>query len=347
MGRTFSIVQLMVSKSIVAGVMALLVLVFTSCERVYFGADGASRDPQLNLDYLWTQADEQYTYFELKGVNWDSLHTFYAGQLSDGMSEDSLFLVLGAMLSELKDDHVNLFSPFNVSRFGVQYLAPDQFDWRRLQDYYLGYDYYISGPFAHTFLDSGRLAYVRMSSFTGNISSINLDVLLERYRDTEGLILDLRENGGGRISDVYALLSRFIDEEVLLYYSQIKNGPGWGELTEPQPVYLQPHSGTTYLKPVVLLTDRGTYSSGSLTALGAHAIERITLLGDTTGGGLGMPNGGQLPNGWTYRFSITRTLNLALQQDWEYGVPPDTTVRLDPSAPNTDEILEAAMAILR
>jgi len=32
----------------------------------------------------------------------------------------------------------------------------------------------------------------------------------------------------------------------------------------------------------------------------------MVLIGDTTGGGWGLPNGGQLPNGWTYRLSITK-----------------------------------------
>ena len=46
-------------------------------------------------------------------------------------------------------------------------------------------------------------------------------------------------------------------------------------------------------------------------ALSTTAYDNMFCVGDTTGGGLGMPNGGELPNGWRYRFSVTRTLGIA------------------------------------
>jgi C-terminal processing protease CtpA/Prc len=66
----------------------------------------------------------------------------------------------------------------------------------------------------------------------------------------------------------------------------------------------------------------------------------MVLLGDTTGGGLGMPNGGQLPNGWTYRFSVTQSLTLGKSPAYENGVPPDIHVSFDWNVLSTDEILE-------
>ena len=51
-------------------------------------------------------------------------------------------------------------------------------------------------------------------------------------------------------------------------------------------------------------------------------------MGDTTGGGLGLPTCGTLPNGWVYRFSITRTLALD-GCNYENGVPPDILLPFD------------------
>jgi C-terminal processing protease CtpA/Prc len=92
----------------------------------------------------------------------------------------------------------------------------------------------------------------------------------------------------------------------------------------------------------MMLIDRGTYSAGSFTALSTRAIPRITLVGDTTGGGLGLPNGGQLPNGWTYRFSITQTLDANLNNEYESGVPPDIRVITNLSDRTKDEVIERA-----
>jgi hypothetical protein len=62
-----------------------------------------------------------------------------------------------------------------------------------------------------------------------------------------------------------------------------------------------------------------------------------------TGGGLGLPNGGQLPNGWTYRFSVTQTLDLQLNNSFEEGVPPDIYQLFDWNNLMKDEILERAI----
>jgi hypothetical protein len=71
--------------------------------------------------------------------------------------------------------------------------------------------------------------------------------------------------------------------------------------------------------------------------------DNIRLFGDYSGGGLGLPNGGALPNGWTYRFSITRTIALD-GGNYENGVPPEEHVLLDPSctAQGIDNVIEAA-----
>ena len=97
---------------------------------------------------------------------------------------------------------------------------------------------------------------------------------------------------------------------------------------------------------MAVLTDRGTYSAGSFTSIATKAIPNIILMGDTTGGGLGLPNGGQLPNGWTYRFSITQALTLDKSPAYENGVPPDVHVLFDWSDRTKDEVIERALVEL-
>ena len=320
---------------------------FTSCEKVLFEEDLASTDPQKNFDYLWNEVNEKYSYFDLKGIDWDAIKTEYSAQLSDDMTEDELFNVLGGMLTELEDDHTNLISNFNISFFGTNFLGQDNFYRRLIQDNYLDQDYYISGPFAHDFIDNNEIGYIYFPSFQGTVDETNIDFILERYKDTNGLILDLRENGGGAVIDIFSILSRFVEEKTLTNYSRIKNGPGRNDFSEAEPVYVEPYNGIRYTKPVIMLIDRGTYSAGSFTALATKAIPNITLMGDTTGGGLGLPNGGQLPNGWTYRFSITQALTLDKSPDYENGVPPDIEVLFDWNDLTTDEVLERAILELQ
>lgn len=322
-------------------------LFFTSCEKAIFEEDLASTNPKENFEYLWNECNEKYSYFDVKNIDWNSIKSKYAAKIYDGMSQDSLFKVLGGMLTELKDDHTNLISNFNISTFRVDYLGQDNFDWRIIEDNYLSRDYYISGPFSHNYLDNKKIGYIRFPSFPGTVDPNNLDFVLERYKNTKGLILDLRENGGGAVTDIFAILSRFVESKTLVNYSRIKTGPGHNEFSDAKPVYVSPYSGIRYKNKVVVLVDRGTYSAGSFFSLATKALPNMILVGDTTGGGLGLPNGGQLPNGWTYRFSITQALTLDKSPDYENGVPPDIKVLFDWNDLTKDEILERAILELQ
>ena len=59
-----------------------------------------------------------------------------------------------------------------------------------------------------------------------------------------------------------------------------------------------------------------------------------------------MPNGGQMPNGWRYRFSITQTLSLDGSSEFENGVPPDSQIYFNWPDRTRDEVPEAAIAEL-
>lgn len=324
-----------------------LLVIFTSCEKIWFEDEMQTQDPYTNFDHLWQVCRDKYAYFELKQIDWDQVRSKYRPRLQPGMSQEALFKVLGGMLTELKDDHTNLKSNFDVSRFGVVYTAQDHFDWRIVVDHYLTSKFLITGPFQHDFINETNIGYIRFSDFTGTMNNEHLDFILRRYQEAEGLIVDIRENGGGDMDDIFTLLSRFIDEKTLLYYSRIKTGPGKNDFSKAEPVSLKPHSGIRFRKKVALLTDRGTYSAGSFTALATQAIPNITRIGHTTGGGLGVPNGGQLPNGWSYRFSITQTLSLDKKPDFEQGVPPDIYAKFEWDDLTRDEILDKAIHFIK
>ena len=323
------------------------IFLLSSCEKVIFEDDIATDNPFKNFEYLWNECDQKYSYFDVKGIDWDAIKVKYEAKLYEGMSDDSLFNVMGDMLNELRDDHVNLKSNFNQSGYDVSQFGQDNFDFRIITDHYLSDRVYYTGPFIHDFIDNGEIGYIRYGAFTGSIDKTNIDFVLNRYKNTKGLILDLRENGGGVSTDVFALLSRFVDSDVTIYYSRIKDGPEHDDFSEPEAVHLHPYDGIRYHKKVIVLVDRGTFSAGSFTSLATKAIPNMVLMGDTTGGGLGSPNGGQLPNGWTYRFSITQTLTLDKSPDYENGVPPDITVLLDWSDLTKDEVIDRAILELQ
>ena len=320
---------------------------FTSCEKAFMKPD-ESADPVNVFEYLWNRVDQLYTYFDLRGVDWDSVHTVYRPMVYDGMSDDSLFSVCAAMLNTLRDGHTNLFSDFDIMRSDtISYWMSEYncFDQDVVLQHYLTLIYHQTGSIKHNAIRNGKVAYLRYSSFSSQITEEDLKYITERYKDCDGLILDLRQNGGGSVSNMYRLVSMFDCHEQPLYSTQWKAGPEHNNFTALKTSYAPESSclEKPYTKPVAVLIDRGSYSATSHFAICTQAFDNVKTFGDYSGGGLGLPNGGMLPNGWTYRFSCSRSIALD-GGNYENGVPPDVRVLLDPAAvaQGKDNIIETA-----
>lgn len=320
----------------------LFTLTILSCEKALFKKNKASSDTHTNFEYLWQEVDKKYSYFELKNINWDSIKTVYSSQITSNTNDYQLFDILGSMLNELKDDHTNLISPFNVSRYDIALNSEANFRMRTIEEYYTTSPQY-SGSFFHDFISNREIGYIRYSSFSSSISNAVLDYILTRYQNTKGLIIDLRENGGGSIVNVPALLERFAPERKLVGYFRTRDGENHNDFTENSNYYIGSYDGVRYEKPVMVLIDRGSYSATTMFALATKPFSNIKLIGDSTGGGGGLPNGGQLPNGWTYRFSISQLLDLNEDNYAESGVPADIQVAFDWTDLTKDEIIERAI----
>ena len=328
--------------------LCFVTMSLASCERAFMPSDEPS-NPVNVFDYLWNKVDQQYAFFDVKGVNWDSVREVYRPKVYDDMDDDSLFRVCAAILNTLEDGHTNLVSPFDVSHSDSVYYrmyAERNINTEVVVLNYLTANYHTTGSIAHNAIRDGRVAYLRYSSFMDDISESDLKYLFEdRYKDCDGVILDLRQNGGGNILNIGLLLSIFDNHEQELYRTQIKSGPEHDAFTELETVHATKNCilERPYNKRVAVLIDRGSYSATSFFSLCTMAYPNIRLIGDYSGGGLGLPNGGALPNGWTYRFSITRTIALD-GGNYENGVPPADRVILDPTctAQGMDNVIEAA-----
>lgn len=326
-------------------------LLFCGCEKLLMDDDIASTKVS-TFEYLWTRVDQMYSNFDIKEVDWQVVHDTTLPKVEACSTNVQLFRTLADMLNTLNDGHVNLFSGFDVSRSTALYrtmLERKNIDIGVVQQYYLGYDYHTTGGLAHQCIADSQVTYVRYGSFMSTVSTSVVNYVFNLYPRSHGVILDLRQNGGGEVENVWRILRLFPGTGQLLYTTRIKDGPGREDFSKPQAVYapLLAQGYEAYDKPVCVLIDRGSYSAASDFALCVRTYPNVTLVGDTTGGGLGLPTSGDLPNGWRYRFSVTRTLD-PQGINYENGVPPDTVVLLAPSSTqqHRDNVIETAVAII-
>jgi len=330
--------------------LLLTLLLLGSCKKVFIHEDVAN-NPQENFDYLWNDIQNRYSYLNYKGVDWNEVYDTLSPKIQEGMSSTSLFSVLATMLNTLQDGHVNLQSWFNVSNYFPIFLSsPQDYNSRLVLERYLlrvPSRYYVTGGLQHTVIDTlgVRIGYIRYSSFVNTVHDYDMSFIISRFLgdSCDGVIIDVRSNGGGDVGNVLPLADHFVDQERLAYFSQIKTGAG-ENFGDNEDVYLEPASDYLFTKRVAVLSNRNSYSATSLFCLSMKALPYVRMIGDSTGGGLGAPTYGELPNGWTYRFSVTRTLS-PNGDNWEGGVPADILIDLDPTAEENgfDSIIERAI----
>ena len=282
--------------------------------------------PQGNFEALWQIIDEHYCFFDYKNVDWNAIYNIYKVRASDNINREQLFEVLTDMLSELRDGHVNLYSAFDYGRYWRWHEDyPSNFS-DTLQRRYLGTDYRIAGGLQYKILDD-NVGYVYYGSFNSAVGESNLDEVIQHLMFCQGMILDIRGNGGGNLTYAEKLAARFCNEKTLVGYMQHKTGKGHNDFSAEEPQYIEPSSNLRWQKPVVLLTNREVFSAANEFTKFMRCMPQVTVVGDQTGGGSGLPFTATLPNGWTVRFSACPSYDRNHQQT-EFGIAPDYNVAL-------------------
>lgn len=305
-------------------------------------------DPYGNFDALWSILDEHYCFFAYKDVDWQEVRTRYRAKLHDDITNRELFDLCSDMLKELKDGHTNLISSYDVSRYWIWEQYPVNYDERLINEHYLHFNYRTASGIKYSILDN-NYAYMYYGDFTSGIGDGNLDIVLNTLETSDGLIIDVRDNGGGYLTNVETLVGRFIDERTYAGSIQHKTGKGHNEFSDPYDYYFEPaHGRVHYNKPIVVLTNRGSFSATNNFVSIMKSLPNVTIVGDVTGGGCGLPFTSELPNGWSIRFSAAPITGPDGKLT-EFGVEPDVKVDMTQQdiAAGKDTILEKAFDILK
>ncbi len=325
---------------------------FCACLISCIGEEYPAGDtPKENFEALWRLMDEHYCFFEYKkqtvGVDWDEVHERYRGKVVDGMNERQLFEVFCQMLGELKDGHVNLGAGFDVGRNWSYYEDfPENYEETVVRSY-LGTDYNVASGLKYKIFED-NIGYVRCESFSDGIGEGNLSYMLNDLALCDGLIVDVRNNGGGELTTAHRFAARFTNEKCLTGYICHKTGKGRNDFSSPEPEYIEPSKGVRWQKPTIVLTNRRCYSATNDFVKCMHTFPGVTLLGDNTGGGSGMPFTQEIPHGWSVRYSAVVCYDRDMRHT-EFGISPDTLVLMmeEDILRGHDTLIETARTLLK
>lgn len=303
-----------------------------------------------NFEALWKIVDTRYCYLDYKNINWDSVHTVYKARVDTSMTQYEYFDLLGEMLGELKDGHVNLYSDFNRSRYWKWFSeSPANFSSSIIySDRYLGDNYYIAGGIRYGKIAGDSIGYMYYGDFSDRFSDTSILNIMKYLSDCDALIIDVRNNGGGYLDLSEQLASYFFTEEKVTGYIQHKIGNGHSDFSEMKAVKTPAHKNIQWKRPVAVLSNRMSYSATNSFISRMKLAPNAIVVGDKSGGGGGLPLSSEIPNGWMVRFSFVPMYD-ADKQHTEWGIDPNEKIEMtkDDMDRGVDSIIEKAIELLK
>lgn len=182
-----------------------------------------------------------------------------------------------------------------------------------------------------------QCGFVRTDRLDGNVGYIKFNFFaspdecaeaatreITKVTDTDALIIDLRDNGGGHPAMVAHISSYLFSKRTHL--NDIWERPG----NKTEHFYTNPGLPGRKLadaKPVYVLTSNRTFSGAEEFSYNLKNLERATIVGETTGGGAHPVNGHRIHDKFMIGVPFARAINPITKTNWEgIGVEPHVKV---------------------
>ncbi len=181
------------------------------------------------------------------------------------------------------------------------------------------------------------LAHVRIVGFSSGVSAGLAKALSEiKQQNLTGVILDLRNNPGGLLSESVGTTSQFISNGNVLLEKDAQ-----GKITS---VPVESSRTVTDL-PMVVLINAGTASASEIVSGALQDANRAKLVGDQTFGTGTVLNQFSLSDGSALMLATQEWLTPNGRVIWHQGIQPDITVTLplnvSPVVPETERTMTA------
>lgn len=169
------------------------------------------------------------------------------------------------------------------------------------------------------------IGYLKLSAFPpASLVTGKYAAVMNSLADTEALIIDVRNHGGGDPESVALLISYFVDQRTRL------NDIWSRDSGQTQQFWTQDRlDGKRYggKKPVVILAGPGTGSAGEDFTYTMQALERVTVIGERTWGGAHPVSLYRLGGHFFAAIPNMRSISPITGTNWEgTGVKPDVRV---------------------
>ncbi|MFG0304653.1 MAG: S41 family peptidase [Phycisphaerales bacterium JB040] len=310
------------------------------------GEDAPRLTPEQNaasVDELLDLLTTRYSHRDRLGLDWSARVETYRERLVAAGTPLAFARLTTRLLAAAKDKHVWVESGEHRMGTHVAPVTPNA-NPALLRELVGGYRRHNEAVATGTL--AGGVAYLAIDTW-GLTNPALLEPAFEhigRARNTPGLVIDVRMNGGGDESLAQQVAGCFIEQPVL--YATHVFVTEDGGFTEPGQRWLAPSDARPrYSGPVAVLTGPVVMSSNEAFLLMMRQAEHARLFGAPSQGSSGNPRGYELPNGVSVYLPAWISMTPEGDRFEGVGLEPDVPVEATPDDfAGRDPVLEAALA---
>ncbi len=324
----------------------LLTTFLSSCEKAFL-EPSPNGENTVVFDEFWNLFNEKYAMFEVKNVDWKAVYDTKKALVTETTTKEELFEIMSDMVLLLKDGHTEIEDTERdlVRSYDILNGAPINTDLEILIAHLNtikteDFQTFMQDNSVYTLLD-GNIGYIQIPTFDVELTEEEINTMLTHFKDTKGLIIDVRDNTGGDPAGAALLASHLTDKEESTGLERFKTGPGQADFSD-SPAFNKPSGGTRYTKPIKVLTNGLCFSATTTFIYQTNPSSHVTFIGSRTGGGSGSVADGLLSNGWKYALSTSEFIDYE-GRHLDNGFDPDIEVWLDENTTDIDEVLQKAI----
>lgn len=166
-----------------------------------------------------------------------------------------------------------------------------------------------------------KIGYLKIEMFSNNITKqVKKELESLKKKNIDKLVIDVRDNPGGYLTQVTEILSLFMTKKDVIYQLQTKNNK--------EKVY-STSSKATYSYPVVVLINENSASASEILASAFKETYNAEIVGVNSYGKGTVQKTGDLNNGDTIKYTVQKWLTPKGKWINEKGVTPTKEVKLE------------------
>lgn len=166
-----------------------------------------------------------------------------------------------------------------------------------------------------------KIGYLKIEMFSNNITKqVKNELTSLKKKNIDKLVIDVRDNPGGYLTQVTEILSLFMTKKDVIYQLQTKNNK--------EKVY-GTSSKATYNYPVVVLINENSASASEILASAFKETYNAEIVGVNSYGKGTVQKTGDLNNGDTIKYTVQKWLTPKGNWINEKGVTPTKEVKLE------------------